>query len=76
MDDLETIFMTKWVFKRDNIYYLTKLSTLKKNNSENVVEFIATLNQMNYIIIEYIRPTKEVVRDTYEKLSHLILSSC
>ena len=62
---LNTTFKRQWIGKRDNLYYLTDFSTLKKNNAETTKKFDRIFNKMSNRIPNDINPTHNVTKVTF-----------
>jgi hypothetical protein len=45
-DTLEDAFLRKWGERKDHLYYLTEFGSLRKKNSETVMEFIQRFNKL------------------------------
>jgi hypothetical protein len=45
-DALEDAFLRQWGERKDHLYYLTEYGSLRKNNSEIVMEFIQRFNKL------------------------------
>jgi hypothetical protein len=61
-DALEDAFLKQWGQRKHHLYYLTEFWSLRKNNSETVMEFIQRFNKpYNKIPIE-VKPSKPTAK--------------
>jgi hypothetical protein len=64
-DALEDSFLRQWGERKDHLYYLTEFGSLKKKNSETVMEFIQRFNKLyNKIPIE-VKPSQPTTKVTF-----------
>jgi hypothetical protein len=55
---LEDAFLKKWGERKDHLYYLTEFGSLKKKNSETVMEFILRFNKLYNKIPAAVKPSE------------------
>jgi hypothetical protein len=63
-DALEDSFLRQWGERKDHLYYLTELGSLKKTNSETVMEFIQRFNKLYNKIPVKVKPSQPVAKVT------------
>jgi hypothetical protein len=64
-DALEDAFLRQWGERKDHLYYLTKFGSLRKKNSETVMEFIQRFNKLYNKIPAEVKPSQPVAKVTF-----------
>jgi hypothetical protein len=62
---LEDAFLRQWGERKDHLYYLTKFGSLKKKNSETVMEFIQRFNKLYNKILAEVKPSQPAAKVTF-----------
>ena len=61
-EEMENLFTLKWGEKRDHGYVLTEFNSLRKNDNEDITEFIKRLNKLYNDLPAKIKPHQAVVK--------------
>jgi hypothetical protein len=64
-DALEDAFLRQWGERKDHLYYLTEFGSLKKKNSETVMEFILRFNKLYNKIPAEVKPSQPAAKVTF-----------
>jgi hypothetical protein len=64
-DALEDAFLRQWGERKDHIYYLTEFGSLRKKNSETVMEFIQRFNKLYNKIPAEVKPSQPTAKVTF-----------
>jgi ribonuclease HI len=64
-DALEDAFLKQWGERKDHLYYLTEFGSLKKKNSETVMEFILRFNKLYNKIPAAVKPSEPSAKVTF-----------
>jgi hypothetical protein len=64
-DALEDAFIRQWGERKDHLYYLTEFGSLKKKNSETVMEFIQRFNKLYNKIPAEVKPSQPAAKVTF-----------
>jgi hypothetical protein len=64
-DALEDAFLRQWCERKDHLYYLTEFGSLRKKNSETVMEFIQRFNKLYNKIPAKVKPSQPVAKVTF-----------
>jgi hypothetical protein len=64
-DALEDAFLRQWGERKDHLYYLTEFGSLKKKNSETVMEFILRFNKLYNKIPAAVKPSEPSAKVTF-----------
>jgi hypothetical protein len=64
-DALEDAFLRQWGERKDHLYYLTEFGSLKKKNSETVMEFIQRFNKLYNKIPAEVKPSQPAAKVTF-----------
>jgi hypothetical protein len=64
-DALEDAFLRQWGERKDHLYYLTEFGSLKKRNSETVMEFIQRFNKLYNKIPAEVKPSQPAAKVTF-----------
>jgi len=64
---LEDAFLRQWGERKDHLYYLTEFGSLKKKNSENVMEFILRFNKLYNKIPAAVKPSEPSAKVTFAR---------
>jgi hypothetical protein len=64
-DALEDAFLRQWGERKDHLYYLTEFGSLKKKNSETVIEFIQRFNKLYNKILAEVKPSQPATKVTF-----------
>jgi len=64
-DALEDAFLRQWGERKDHLYYLTEFGSLKKKNSETVMEFILRFNKLYNKISAVVKPSEPSAKVTF-----------
>jgi hypothetical protein len=62
---LEDAFLRQWGERKDHLYYLTEFGSLKKKNSETVMEFILRFNKLYNKIPAAVKPSEPSAKVTF-----------
>jgi ribonuclease HI len=62
---LENAFLTQWGERKDYLYYLTEFGSLRKKNSETVMEFILRFNKIYNKIPVAVKPSEPSAKVTF-----------
>jgi hypothetical protein len=62
---LEDAFLRKWGERKDHLYYLTEFGSLRKKNSEIVMEFIQRFNKLYNNIPTEVKPSQPTAKVTF-----------
>jgi hypothetical protein len=62
---LEDAFLRQWGERKDHLYYLTEFGSLKKKNSEIVMEFIQRFNKLYNKIPAEVKPSQPAAKVTF-----------
>jgi hypothetical protein len=62
---LEDAFLRQWGERKDHLYYLTEFGSLKKKNSEIVMEFILRFNKLYNKIPAAVKPSEPSAKVTF-----------
>jgi hypothetical protein len=62
---LEDAFLKQWGERKDHLYYLTEFGSLKKKNSETVMEFILRFNKLYNKIPAAVKPSEPSAKVTF-----------
>jgi hypothetical protein len=62
---LEDAFLRQWGERKDHVYYLTEFGSLKKKNSETVMEFILRFNKLYNKIPAVVKPSEPSAKVTF-----------
>jgi hypothetical protein len=64
-DALEDAFLKQWGERKDHLYYLTEFGSLRKKNSETVMEFIQRFNKLYNKILAEVKPSQPAAKVTF-----------
>jgi hypothetical protein len=64
-DALEDAFLRQWGERKDHLYYLTEFGSLRKKNSETVMEFIQRFNKLYNKIPAEVKPSQPAAKVTF-----------
>jgi hypothetical protein len=64
-DTLEDAFLRQWGERKDHLYYLTEFGSLRKKNSETVMEFIQRFNKLYNKIPVEVKPSQPTAKVTF-----------
>jgi hypothetical protein len=64
-DGLEDAFLRQWGKIKDHLYYLTNFGSLRKNNSETIMEFIQRFNKLYNKIPAEVKPSQPAAKVTF-----------
>jgi hypothetical protein len=64
-DALEYAFLRQWGERKDHLYYLTEFGSLRKKNSETVMEFIQRFNKLYNKIPAEVKPSQPTAKVTF-----------
>jgi hypothetical protein len=62
---LEDAFLKQWGERKDHLYYLTSFGSLRKKNSETVMEFIQRFNKLYNKIPAEVKPSQPAANVTF-----------
>jgi hypothetical protein len=62
---LEDAFLRQWGKRKDHLYYLTEFGSLRKTNSETVMEFIQRFNKLYNKIPVEVKPSQPAAKVTF-----------
>jgi len=64
-DALEDAFLRQWGERKDHLYYLIEFGSLRKKNSETVMEFIQRFNKLYNKIPAKVKPSQPASKVTF-----------
>jgi hypothetical protein len=64
-DALEDAFLRQWGERKDHLYYLTEFGSLRKKNSETIMEFIQRFNNLYNKIPSKVKPSQPAAKVTF-----------
>jgi hypothetical protein len=64
-DTLEDAFLRQWGKRKDHLYYLTEFGSLRKKNSETVIEFIQRFNKLYTKIPAEVKSSQPAAKVTF-----------
>jgi hypothetical protein len=64
-DELENAFIRQWGEWKDHLYYLTEFGSLRKKNSETVLEFTQRFNKLYNKIPTEVKPSQPIEKVTF-----------
>jgi hypothetical protein len=64
-DALEDAFLRQWGERKDHLYYLTEFGSLRKNNSETVMDFIQRFNKLYNKILAKVKLSQPIAKVTF-----------
>jgi hypothetical protein len=62
---LEDAFLKQWGKRKNHLYYLTEFGSLRKKNSEIVMEFIQRFNKLYNKIPAEVKPSQPAAKVTF-----------
>jgi hypothetical protein len=64
-EEIESTFIRQWGERKDHLYYLNEFGSLRKKNSESVLEFTQRFNKLYDKIPVEVKPSQPVAKVTF-----------